>query len=663
MHFTKVEFHNFGIYKGTHVMDLSRENSDSRNITLIGGMNGRGKTTFLEGILLALYGRQALKYIQENCRSYDRLLADHVNRNSADGQTYAAVSLCLDDGTCLDVKRSWTSAGSRSEQLTVVRDGIEDRLLGENWSFYIEEILPFGIARFFFFNNEKISQMADDTSFEQIKSSIKAAIGVTSIEKTIGHLQSIIKKKEGELSSFENSEEKRAYRDIEAQISENESSLQRLAQQSDTVSKRLDDINSRRDAAEKEFWSAGGDLGLNRDEIQRDRDSTAAEADKIKAQIMDSAYEPSTPLLLCRNLVSRAYNSAASVQNTEAEQYTANRMADLQKKLLARLDDTSLNSNDLEEIDRIINEVFEAETVPGSRESPGSSFSLSASAMQLFSHLITDVFGTLPGKVHSLSREQDRLNGVLKQLDGHLGISSDQGHLQELLNRLKEVEKEKALAEHEASQISEQNSAVLRQHDVLQNRSLQIVKSIAEKENANDDNARIVTYATKSIEVLNEFKKRLQQEKVEKLSSAVTSCFKELVDKDSLVSSITIDPESLDVTIHGSDGSELLKSQLSAGEQQMFAISIVWALARSSGYLAPVVIDTPMARLDSAHRASFVTKYLPYASSQVIVLSTDEEITGRYLDLAREHVRAFYTLLYHEDSQSTSIERGYFGEE
>ena len=153
-----------------------------------------------------------------------------------------------------------------------------------------------------------------------------------------------------------------------------------------------------------------------------------------------------------------------------------------------------------------------------------------------------------------------------------------------------------------------------------------------------------------------------KKEKVEKLSATTTTCFKNLIEKDSLVSHIKIDPVTLDVTIIDVDGNELLKNQLSAGEQQMFAISIVWALALTSGYKAPVIIDTPMARLDSSHRANFITKYLPAASSQVMVLSTDEEVYGRYLDLIRDNVMDYYTLLYREEEQCTCIISGYFGE-
>ena len=118
MYFTKVELHNFGIYKGTHEMCLT-DQIGNRNITLIGGLNGRGKTTFHDSILIALYGKQALKYIQEKARSYDKLLLDHINKHATDNETYVAVSLCLDDGTPLRVKRSWTAKGKRIEQQTI----------------------------------------------------------------------------------------------------------------------------------------------------------------------------------------------------------------------------------------------------------------------------------------------------------------------------------------------------------------------------------------------------------------------------------------------------------------------------------------------------------------------------------------------------------------
>ena len=73
MYFTKVELHNFGIYKGTHEMSLT-DQIGNRNITLVGGLNGRGKTTFHDSILIALYGKQALKYIDEEQGQIDMMI-------------------------------------------------------------------------------------------------------------------------------------------------------------------------------------------------------------------------------------------------------------------------------------------------------------------------------------------------------------------------------------------------------------------------------------------------------------------------------------------------------------------------------------------------------------------------------------------------------------
>ena len=47
MHFSSIELYNFGIYNGLHTMNLL-DQQGKRNVTLVGGMNGRGKTTFLE---------------------------------------------------------------------------------------------------------------------------------------------------------------------------------------------------------------------------------------------------------------------------------------------------------------------------------------------------------------------------------------------------------------------------------------------------------------------------------------------------------------------------------------------------------------------------------------------------------------------------------------
>lgn len=660
MYFTKIELHNFGIYKGTHEMCLT-DQIGNRNITLIGGLNGRGKTTFHDGILIALYGKQALKYIQEKARSYDKMLLEHINKHTTDDKTYVAVSLCLDDGTSLRVKRSWTAKGKKAEQQIVVeKDGVVDKYLGESWSYYIEEILPFGIARFFFFNNEKITQLADDTSFEQIKSSIKSAIGVSSIEKAIEHTDEVIRRKKNAIAAFENSKEKVGYQEVEKQIADIDARLAEATKQANTLEHKCETLAAAYEAKEKEFWSSGGDLSRNRDAIKAEMQKISSDVEKVQEEILQLTVDASTPLFMCRGLVAQSYEKALSSQQTEAKLYSDKIIANLHQQILERLAVCGLSKSDLKTVQGIVNEVLVEYIPKGTEEEPVKN--ISATSMMLYQRLIAEVFQKITQKIDALVNRVDAQESELMSLDAHLGAADEKTLAMQLFDALKTVEAEKNLADAEYQRQQEAIESLRRQREALVSKRIQLIKAIAEKEYANDDDARIVKYAAMSIEVLREFKVRLQREKIEKLSDTATNCFLELVEKDSLVSEIKIDPQTLDVTILDLDGNELLKNQLSAGEQQMFAVAIVWALALTSGYKAPVIIDTPMARLDSSHRANFVTKYLPAASSQVLVLSTDEEVYGRYLDLIRDHVVDSYTLLYREEEQCTAIVHGYFGE-
>lgn len=661
MYFTKVELHNFGIYKGTHEMRLV-DKVGQRNITLVGGLNGRGKTTFHDSILIALYGKQAQKYINERSRSYDRLLLDHINKDASDGETYVAVSLILDDGTHLRVKRSWAAKGGRAEQhILVEKDGSIDKYLGENWNYYIEEILPFGIARFFFFNNEKITQLADDISFEQIKASIKSAIGISTVEKAIDHADEVIRRKKKALEAFEKSEINTGYQEVDAQITSIDDKIAEATKKANALEREFEKVAASLEAREKEFWASGGDLSRSRDAIKLEMRKISAEVEQIRSDILRLAVDASTPLFMCRKLVVQSYNAAATLPTSESLRYTSEKISDYHRRIMEGLDTLGLSKADLLSVKTLISSILNAQ-LPQSAE-PRQSQRISATTIMLYKRLISEVFQSIIQKIDQLIVQEETQENQRMSLDAHLGTADEKTLAMQLFDALKSLEADKAIAEAERKRQSDMIESLHRQRDVLVAKRVQLMKAIAEKEHANDDNARIVKYAAMSIVALNEFKVRLQREKIAQLSQTATQCFRSLVEKDSLIRAIKVDTDNLDVTIWGSDGKEVLKTQLSAGEQQMFAVSIIWALALTSGYKAPVVIDTPMARLDSSNRANFVTKYLPAASSQVVVLSTDEEINGRYLDMIRGNVADYYTLLYNEDAQCTSIVSGYFKEE
>ena len=661
MHFTKVELHNFGIYKGTHVMCL-RNKSGNRNITLVGGLNGRGKTTFHDAVLLALYGRQALKYIQEKARSYEKLLVDHINKHTLDDITFIAVSICLDDGTNLRIKRSWQLKNGKLEQNVIVeKNGSEDKYLGESWSYYIEEILPFGIAKFFFFNNEKITQLADDITFEQVKTSIKSAIGISTIEKAIEHVDEVIKRKNNALLAFEKSELNTDFKEVNSKIKDVEKQITEAMNAYYNAERIRDEYIAKIEIKEKEFWSTGGALSINRDKIQQEKKRISAEVEALQAEIKQISGNPSTPLFMCKNLVRQSYENELIYQQEEAKYYSNKIIFELHQQIMDKLSICGLDKMSFKKVKSVVDEVlvnkYSKAFIAQNRKS------ISAASKLLYEHLITEVFQNIIHQITVLISKIDEQENEILNLDIHLEKANEKTLAMQLFEALKFLEAKRAEADFEYEKYKKSLENLNYQYETLKLQRKNLYKSVVEKQNANDDNARILKYAVMSMDVLNEFKIRLQREKLNKLSNTITKCFKELVEKDSLVSNIKIESDTLDVIILDIDGNELLKTQLSAGEQQMFAVAVVWALAITSGYKAPVVVDTPMARLDSAHRTNFVTKYLPEASSQVVVLSTDEEIYGQYLDEIRDKIIDCYTLVYDENEQCTSVVRGYFEEE
>jgi len=632
----------------------------NRNITLIGGLNGRGKTTLHDAVLIALYGKQALKYIQEKEKSYDKLLADHINNHATDEETFVAVTLVLEDGTEIRIKRSWRPKGKRIDQQTVVeKNGNIDKYLGDNWNYYIEEILPFGIARFFFFNNEKITQLADDSSFEQIKSSIKAAIGVSTIEKTIDHIDEVIRRKEAALKSFETSELNQEYQDVEQEITRIDQRLEEAQREKNKLELHCQKLAVQMEAKENEFWSSGGDLSRNRDAIKAEMNRISDVVEQIQQEILQLASNPATPLALCKDLVAQSYNEEQEQLKNDVRRHTDTIVNESYQRVITRLDSSQIPPQILDLVKSIINDELVGHVSKAVKE---NRISMSPVSLMLYEKLISEFFPGITQKILNLIASSESQEAGYMNLEAHLGDADDKTLAMQLYETLKSIEKEKAVADNEFQKKIDSIESMKRQREILVGKRIRLIKGMAEKENTNDDNMRIIKYAAMSIEALTEFKKRLQKEKVGRLSKTASDCFQTLVEKQSLAERIDIDPETLDVTIVGVDGNELLKNQLSAGEQQMFAVAIVWALALSSGYKAPVIVDTPMARLDSSHRTNFVTKYLPAASSQVMVLSTDEEIYGRYLDMIRDNVVDYFTLLYREDERCTSIVHGYFGE-
>ena len=122
-----------------------------------------------------------------------------------------------------------------------------------------------------------------------------------------------------------------------------------------------------------------------------------------------------------------------------------------------------------------------------------------------------------------------------------------------------------------------------------------------------------------------------------------------------------INPETFDVELVDENNKVINRKLLSAGEKQIYAIAILEALAKTSGRDLPVIIDTPLGRLDSQHRDKLINHYFPYASHQVVLLSTDTEVDERYfVDQLRDDISHAYEIVFNARTKSSALKPGYF---
>ena len=203
MVFKEVSFYNFRIYKGTNIIYLSPEGD--QNISVISGLNGYGKTTFLMGLVWCLYGRQmdqVDEFYKKEIRGYegyDKYIGNSLNRLAdKEGDTKFSVSIIISDINipeipCQEIKitRTYDNVTGNSDQVEILIDGCESELvrdlgdekLTSEEIFIRDFILPIEIAKFFFFDAEKIISLAEVTTKNQRRNLNMAYSEVLGIKK------------------------------------------------------------------------------------------------------------------------------------------------------------------------------------------------------------------------------------------------------------------------------------------------------------------------------------------------------------------------------------------------------------------------------------------------------------------------------------------------
>jgi DNA sulfur modification protein DndD len=215
-------------------------------------------------------------------------------------------------------------------------------------------------------------------------------------------------------------------------------------------------------------------------------------------------------------------------------------------------------------------------------------------------------------------------------------------------------------AENRLTLLEGQLEFATRERDAKVGRLSKLIDTDVRTRFAADSSERMVRHSGLVRDALKTFRGLVVIRHVRRIEELVLQSFQQLLRKTSLVAEIRIEPSDFSLSLLDASGEQISADRLSAGERQLLAVSLIWGLARASGRPIPVVVDTPLGRLDSIHRRHLVERYFPVASHQVLLLSTDEEIDKDLFADLKPAVGRTYTLTFDDVSKATSTVPGYF---
>ncbi|NUN66665.1 DNA sulfur modification protein DndD (plasmid) [Pseudanabaena biceps] len=662
MIFRELTLQNFGAYQGKHTINLSVDVSqDHPPIVLLGGLNGGGKTTFIDALRLVLYGAKA-QCSTRGSLSYGEFLSQSVNREAKIGEE-AAIELVFEQASVnkselrqspISVSRRWTQQPKNSRDILEVRvDGWNNETLTNTWDEFIEEIMPIGISGLFLFDGEQVRELAlQDTPTQGIVDAIRTILGLELVDRLEIDLEVLASKKRRESSDTEAFNK---LAEIETLITHQLSEIELEKERKTQLEADLELAKVTLADAEREFMRKGGKAAGDKQELEQNYQRLKEETDQQRKALLD-LVETCLPLMLIK---SPLLEQALSQSQKELHLQKAKAALDLIKERDRKLS-KFIEQNFPKKYNHLVQEFLETELAQLEDESQhgeillGSDLDLVNALSNLLENDLPKTFdlaNTTVQKLASCDRESTQIQNVIAS-------AASPEIYQQLLQKKEEAE---SICESLANELD----------DAQRNLALLERKLISSKRELENYGTTIVARGNlefffqsvgKVQSTMDAFRKELTAHKIAQLENSVTECFLHLLHKSRLVHRITIAPETFRLELYNAEGKSIRKHRLSAGEKQMLAIAFLWGLARVSGCQLPVVIDTPLGRLDSSHRLNLLDRYFPNASQQVILLSTDTEIGKEEVTRLRQNqlIAHEYILDYDESINRTSVRSGYF---
>ncbi len=663
----KIALENYGIYAGKVEFDLAPKLKDDnrRNIILIGGKNGVGKTTLLNALRLSFYGKSILGNSVSQS-DYESFLYKQIYQNDSTilTNTFARVSIDFDHVTMgqyksYTVERSWSIENQKvKEYLKIFSNGeLKTNVTDEYWKGFIEDIIPERLSNLFFFDGEKIQEIAHYNSTNMVLAgAIKTLLGLDIIERLKADL-TIYKNRELKNTSLNNFKKNWEEIDTAIKIQKNEiaTKFENLAMTRSKINGNAGDIKN----WEEKLHREGGYFAMQRDSLKKQKEELNLKKIELEELIKKECVEI-FPISLCPSINSLLKEQIKKESELKHHRIIKKEIEEIKLEILSAIEELkSVKDSDKNILTEVILKSISPKIKPPKHLNKVKYLlELSDSSTREFLEVLEDAEKKSTKIVKIAGIELEKIHDTLRTIEKELSKSPNETQIQPLFDELALLNQRHGELKLKESQIQDE---INRKEYNLKMHQLKLAKLIGKQKVHNQIEDRIAI-VKKIDNVLNIYDERLKKAKIEQLNQSFSESFNQLMSKK-LIKNIEINPNTFDVTLFNNQAMPISAEYFSSGERQLYAIAMLWSLAKTSGRPLPVIIDTPLGRLDSSHRSNLINSYFPKASHQVILLSTDTEVDKDLYQELKPYLSHCYQLRYDNKSKSTKPIEGYFWEE
>ncbi len=689
MKIKNIELYNYRLYRGANIINF--QNGSNKNIYLISGENGFGKTTFLHSLLWCLYGR-LMTDIDDTFRKemsssingsgYNTFLNGNLNNSSKQKvlselseteltsikkkgyfvnneyiKEFSIYSVSIEFSDivipsipCQSLKiiRSYDFI-REIETIEVLIDGVTNEISAEigHDVFINDFILNKDIARFFFFDSERIVTLSETNTIEdkrKLCSAYNEVLGVKKYEdlkKNLENLRLRFRKKTADI------EVRKQLNDLIEKQKKITSIIVEQEKQTSDIDSQLIKIRKEDENLQIQLLREGNNTTLS----ELNRQEAVLEATRIKDadyKLRIREFLDFAPFAISGKLLQKAKRQIEHDFNIFQSQNNVHNQNSLLESIELEMqdvfDDVSMPKTLKIQLIKSFKNIISKHQNQASDDAP--LMNITKEIVDEFNSVYSNLTTTYKIEFEHLADDYKKNKQILDRTARNISnmqAKENDNVIKNIRKQKNEYENKIATLEFKIRQLHEEKGAFNKELTVVNRK----VSELSKKVSIDDSDSKKDKVAEQLINELNTFLVSLKRDRKSALESRIKTILNNLMHKTDFISKVDviINDDIIDINLFDADGNIINKEMLSKGEQQLYATSLLKAFVEESEIKFPVIIDSPLQKFDKSHANKIITEFYPTVSEQVILFPLlHKELSNNEFETMKPYINSVYLL-------------------